>query len=704
MSGKVRFALPLIVVALSPAASAAPFLYATRPTTGEVVAIDLADGSLAGSLAAGALPSGAAIDAAGSRLVVADAAGDEARSFLLPGGGAVLATGDGPAGVTITPDGATVAIANAVADTVALFAASSGASLATLPVGDAPLAVATDGVRLAVTNYGSASVSLVDLGSQAVTAVGVGDFPAGVAIAAGRAWVANFADDTVSVVDLSTSTVVATVPVGSAPRGIVAGGGRVYVGNLNDGTVSVLDVVTATVLATWTLPTGSPTDLLLSPAGDRLFAAHPAATQLSVLDATTGAAQPSLAVPGGLTAFAGITGVGPGGVPGIPALSQLGLLALGLLLAALAVRRLRGLFAVGLLTFAAAVAGSAARAQDVVFSDDDFAATSWAIEQASVGNGSHQAFQSGSIGNPAPSRVMEAMSPPPSSGPEVVEVVHRFTDGTYDPATQGAISTIDASWQRLVVANDGYDDLAESFVVVQGGTVFTTAAASFSASSWQGVSRLGLGPLDFDDGSGGNPVFGVSGSPLSFGYLRRATHSSVGEAFAQHAIDGFVVTVHGGNGPPDPGVLSFSQLTYAAVDEPPTISVVRTEGTEGAASVEVNLELPFGAPLVETASWADGEGGARTVTFAPLTPLGEIGRFNLTLSNPAGATLGQRIDAVLLYTSDPELAAQVQLLAILLSRLGPVVVLMLAPLACWLAWRRRHGGVAAASAARSVHS
>ncbi len=708
MLRQVRLAVVSVLfalLALPPAASAAPFLYATRPAGGVVTVIDLADGTIAGSLPAGSLPAGAAVDAAGSRLVVADASGGGALSYLLAGGSTGLATGAAPAGVAITPDGATIAVVSTQTDSVALFAAAGGAPLATLPVGDAPLAVAADATHLVVTNYGDDTVSVIDLGTHATSTVAVGGFPSGVALAGGRAWVADFGDDAVSVVDLATATLLTTVGVGTAPRGVTAGGGRAFVGNLDDGTVSVLDVATATVVATWALPTSYPTDVLLSPAGDRLYAAHPGAQLLSVLDTTSGAALPSLTVPAGLTVLAGVAGVSPGFVAAVPSLSGIGLLALVVALGALGLRRLRGPMVVTLLATITAAAG-AARAQTVVFSDDTFAAADWTIHSASVGGGSQLAMQSLTVGNPAPSRLMDHDSPGTGGGPaEVVEVVHRYTGGTYDPASAGAISAIDASWQRIVTLNDGGTGLVEeSFVVIQGGTAFATASEVFSTTSWQAVSHTGLVALDFDDGGGGHPDFSAGGAPIAFGYRRRTTSDAPIEAFVQHGIDAFAVTVHSSGGSSGPGTLAFAARTFAVVAGPATIPVVREGGTDGAATVDVVLSIPLYPPDTVTASWGAGEGGTRTVTFdvpADLAPVAVdgIARFNLELVNvqppsggPALAPLRNR--AVLLYSSDPALTATLQLLGILLSRLAPALLLVLAPLALALAWRRRRSTLA----------
>jgi YVTN family beta-propeller protein len=545
-----------------------------------------------------------------------------------------------------------------------------------------------------VTNYGAATVSLIDLGTLAVSAVAVGSFPAGVAIAGGRAWVANRGDDTVSVVDLATATLVTTVTVGEAPRGVTAGGGRVFVGSLNDATVSVLDVTTAAILATWALPNPSPTDLLLSTAGDRLYAAHPTADLVSVLDTATGLPLASLPAPHGLAVFAGISQLGSGAQVDIPGLTLPGLLAIAALLAALGFARLRGALLLLVLVAAAAVVPAAAEAQ-VSFIDDDFDDADWVIEQASVGNGSQLAEQSGFIGDPAPSRRMEHESPGTAGPPEVVAAVHRFTGGGYDPASQGAIASLDATWRRIVTLNDNGGDVEEAFVVIQGGVVFATAASAFSASFWEDAFRPGLVAADFSDGGGAHPDFSTAGAPLFFGYLRRTSNSTPFSSFVEHCIDRFEVEVDNGTPPgPGPGTLELVAFEFTGVIDPARITVVRRDGTNGPASVQVHVHRN-GVSLVQDAQWADGEGGGREVTFDLLDFVGPhtLVAFDVDLEDPqpspGGPALGRR-RAMLDFSGDPALADRARLLAT-----GPAALLVLAPLALWLAQRRRRSAAAA---------
>ena len=90
------------------------------------------------------------------------------------------------------------------------------------PGGAYPYGVAVNkaGTRLYVTNNSSATVSVIDTGSNAVIAtISVGQDPYGVAIdtAGGLAYVANQVSNNLSVIDAESNTVIATVAAGRFP-------------------------------------------------------------------------------------------------------------------------------------------------------------------------------------------------------------------------------------------------------------------------------------------------------------------------------------------------------------------------------------------------------------------------------------------------------------------------------------------------------
>lgn len=132
-----------------------------------------------------------------------------------------------------------------------------------------------------VADYGSGSVSVVDLGTNAVVAtVAVGEKPRDVAITPdGRfAYVTNEAGSTVSVIDAASNAVVGTIPlsVGAEPRGIAISpnGQTAWVADFGDGTVSVIDTATNSVSGA-AIPVGEePDGVAIAPDGSLAFVAQ----------------------------------------------------------------------------------------------------------------------------------------------------------------------------------------------------------------------------------------------------------------------------------------------------------------------------------------------------------------------------------------------------------------------------------------------
>ena len=136
-----------------------------------------------------------------------------------------------------------------------------------------------------VTNGGSATVSVIDAATNAVTAtIAVGSDPGAVAVdpTAGTAYVANFAG-TVSVIDAAANTVTATIAVGSGADGVAVDppARTAYVARFA-GTVSVIDEATGTVTAT--VPVGAdPLGVAADPTAHTAYVTNGNASSVSVI-------------------------------------------------------------------------------------------------------------------------------------------------------------------------------------------------------------------------------------------------------------------------------------------------------------------------------------------------------------------------------------------------------------------------------------
>ena len=121
------------------------------------------------------------------------------------------------------------------------------------------------------------TVTVLDVGTSLPVGspVGVGNGPNGVAFTpdGSRAYVTNGNSNSVSIIDVGLQAVVGTIPVGNTPTGVVfnASGSRAYVANFNGNDVSVIDVGTSSEIGS-RIPVGTgASDLVLTPNGARLY-------------------------------------------------------------------------------------------------------------------------------------------------------------------------------------------------------------------------------------------------------------------------------------------------------------------------------------------------------------------------------------------------------------------------------------------------
>ncbi|MCB1055238.1 MAG: YncE family protein [Acidobacteria bacterium] len=682
--------------------------------------IDTAAGTVAGTSGVGAGPFDLVVTPDGQRIVVAASAGGGVEILDLATGHRTAVAGAGmPSAVALDPVGGRAFAVDPSTDSLAIIDLAAASVVTTVPVGAGPAAVASDGVRVYSANFSADTLTIVDGASGTVEAtVPVGGFPAGVVAdpGGGRVWVANYFEDTLSVVDPASATVVATIPVGPDPRALALDpvAGRLYVASFTAHTVTVVDTASNAVLGS--APTGglNPIDLVLSPTGDRLFVLHIASPTLAVLDTATLATIATVAVPEGHVALAGFAnGLPLAGVAEIPALGGTGLAFLAILLAGaglVALHRWSQLAACLGITLALAAAGSAhavpsdrgpaERGATFEITDGTFAPADWEVFQVTVGNGTHGEVQQTNGGNPGAFRQMT------HSG-LLLEIVHRYigAGSTYDPATDGALTAVDVTWDRSIRTLDGgAAALLDAPVVIQGGQVFRTTFDLYqppTIGTWDPFSMSGLDATAFNDGGGGHPDFSAAGGPITFGYVRRNGNSKI-SSFLVHGIDNFQVTASGGGGA-NAGTLRFRSSMYFTIDgETVDLVVQRVGGSSGAVSAVVSVPLFISGTEDLPVSWADGDSASKVVTapaFGLAFPGEGIGSSEAQLVMPSG---GAQIDPVrgktLLFAAPEEtgpLAILVLLLLLLFGASDPWLWLPLAALALYVAWRRLKAGATA---------
>ena len=191
----------------------------------------------------------------------------------------------------------------------------------------------------------------------------------------------------------------------------------------------------------------------------------------------------------------------------------------------------------------------------VVHEDGEFVESEWVVAQVGAlpGGSTFTASRSPTGGNPGAFRAVSYLLRGEASN--TVRVAHLSVAATYDPASHGAIYTIDFTEDCAPVA--GFSGFTTP-LILQAGRIF--AATSFERwcqrSTWSSVSpRSSLGAADFVQidgpacGAGETcPDFSPLGAPLSLGLLVSATlASSLPEGTSaleyEHGFDNWKVSV-----------------------------------------------------------------------------------------------------------------------------------------------------------------
>lgn len=182
---------------------------------------------------------------------------------------------------------------------------------------------------------------------------------------------------------------------------------------------------------------------------------------------------------------------------------------------------------------------------DVVFSDADFAPSNWGFEVVQTGSGGiSAASQILGEGNPAPARRARNTM---NVGIGSVYGFSRFgttNASRYEPATSGAIASIDFSIQHRFSAGLGQTGHALYVGAKQGQTVFVAGLINTgSSTSWTTRQLVGLTASDFASLTGGQTIdFSAGGAPLRFGFVVGSTSAGVG-FFDEVDYDNFMVRV-----------------------------------------------------------------------------------------------------------------------------------------------------------------
>jgi len=266
-------------IAISPNGALA---YVALGQTDQILILDLATNTVAGSIPVGFNPSNVAFTPDGTKAYVPN---DVDKMSVIDVSTHTVTTtfqvGDHSGGVAVSPDGTQATVVASVSHDVRVIDVATDAVTDIVPLpptsfGPINSAITPDGTQALSANFNSGDVSVITLSEPAaVTAtipVGATPDPVGIAISPDGtlAYVTLRFGEAMAVVDLNTNTLVGTIPLTGEPSESAAflpDGSRAYQSVTGLNRVAAIDVATSTVIAL--IPAGGrPTGIAISPEPD----------------------------------------------------------------------------------------------------------------------------------------------------------------------------------------------------------------------------------------------------------------------------------------------------------------------------------------------------------------------------------------------------------------------------------------------------
>lgn len=302
----------------------------------------------------------------------------------------------------------------------------------------------------------------------------------------------------------------------------------------------------------------------------------------------------------------------------------------------------------------------------VTLTDGDFDAANWQdiVYLNDTGTSLTRAIRVASDGNPGAHREM-AFQWNTSGGSAAIYVYSRFLNATYNPSTQGAITTIDYSEDGRVTSDSAGANsitLPARMGLEQGGIIYRSRVVSVVQNSpfpgdWTNLALSGLRAGNFikgDDTVPGpdNPDFSASGGVINLGYIR-ANSNHLADREIVTSIDNWSVTINQAGDAAhtiSKVVLddSGAGITTAEVGDIITYRVTFTNtGGVAITGVEVTDTLPDNLQYVSATATPTNSG----VAFAPGPPATVIWPVGAVA---AGASARLDIDMEILAGADQQ--------------------------------------------------
>ncbi len=193
-----------------------------------------------------------------------------------------------------------------------------------------------------------------------------------------------------------------------------------------------------------------------------------------------------------------------------------------------------------------------------VVSDSTFLDANWSLNQFTAGNGGTvTGAQALSGGNPGSFRnVTDALNAAPLGSQTIVLGANIYTPFTYDPATSGAIASLNYTEDAACTGGCFGQGQSTGPALLQGGnfyilsssTVITGPSSTWSPHPLGGLTAADFGLVNvtpttiFDNTQ--HPDFSVGGAPIQFGYFRANGTSLNGGGYTLTAgIDNWQITI-----------------------------------------------------------------------------------------------------------------------------------------------------------------
>lgn len=180
-----------------------------------------------------------------------------------------------------------------------------------------------------------------------------------------------------------------------------------------------------------------------------------------------------------------------------------------------------------LLLVAISVLAIAPRASSVTFFDGTFEDADWSGTKVfDTTAGSSATFTAGQFatgGNPGGYRQVDH-----SYGPGGIGVLHLNLFAVYDPATSGAIASVDYAFDAIHLNPPPAQAVAFNLALEQGGSTYIASSFNAFDAVWTSTGQMGLLATDFALYTGGgpaNPDFSSGGGVITAGFVSRNSNT-----------------------------------------------------------------------------------------------------------------------------------------------------------------------------------